>query len=790
MTHPTEVRQWPGHSMIVAVVATASRAAAARETVRTVLSVDPGSRCEVLDMDGRYRPYGPESVSTPQSAGLHVEAIRLTHDDETLLPSLTAIWSAHLLGEEPVLGLVPGVVLLGKPAWREDPRCTIAVARAAVPDPLRHPATSILANELFVLGTDALPHRDALERLAADWRTAHRWLDLFVPRLPHRFVVDDAVLVSRFNSGPDTVLRRKDRQLTRDGEAVVALDLAGVDPDHPWLFDARSRSSTGPLLSRNAALHELVAGVAAREREDAAAPLSDRPDQDLVRGIARAAIAAGRSLDTAYSRPREWMLELLPAGDRTPVARYLAGIRDARQDLMDAFPHVPGRDSVNLARWAIDYGIAEPGYDPALLRDAADLTIAAQPSLEQPDGGRPAGVNLVGYLTGELGVGTSARLMDEALEAAGVPTSTFAASAGLQSRAAATYRRTDGTRYDASLIAVNADQMEAVTGSLGDVVCGTYRIGMWYWEVESFPESRDAAFAFVDEVWAATDFVRDAIAERATVPVRTVTPPLPQRSVGDPPGVPARLNIPLERAWFFFAFDYLSTVQRKNPLGLVEAFTRAFPHGDDHGPVLVIKTLNAGMRMGEAERVRLAVAGRQDVILIEEYLEPEELRALMARCTAYVSLHRSEGLGLTIAEAMAWGRPVVVTAYSGNMQFTNDRNAFLVPCKMTAIPSDADPYPAGTLWADPDLDEAAAILRRIIDDPDSATAVGGRAEEDIRRLHSPEVAAQRVRESLRAGWDRRDEMLAQEASSARRPFLRRVRTRIRRAVFRAGGRRR
>lgn len=771
--------------MIVAVVATASRTAAARETVRTVLSVDPGSRCEILDLDGSYRPYGPERVTTPQSAGLHVETILLTHDDETLLPALTAIWSAHLLGEEPVLGLVPGVVLLVKPDWHEDPRSTIAVARAAVPDPLRDRETSILANELFVLGTDALPHRDALERLASDWRTANRWLDLYIPRLPHRFVVDDAVLVSRFNSGPETVLRVENRQLTRDGKPVVALDLAGVDPDRPWLFDSRSGSSTGPLLSRNAALHALVEGVAAREREDAALPLGERPDQDLVRGIARAAIAAGQSLDTACSRPQDWMLELLPVRDRMPVTRYLAGIRDARRDLMIAFPHVPGRDSVNLARWAIDHGVAESGYDPALLRDAADLTIAAQPALERAESRRPAGVNLVGYLTGELGVGTSARLMDEALEAADVPTSTFAASTGLQSPAAATYRRTDGTRYDTSLIAVNADQTEAVTRALDDVVSGTYRIGMWYWEVESFPASRDAAFALVDEVWAATDFVRDAIAERATIPVRTVTPPLPQRSVGDPPEVPVRLNIPLDRAWFFFAFDYLSTVERKNPLGLVDAFTRAFPHRDDHGPVLVIKTLNAGLRMGEAERVRLAVAGRQDVILIDEYLEPDELTALMARCTAYVSLHRAEGLGLTIAQAMAWGRPVVVTAYSGNMQFTNDRNAFLVPCTMTAIPPDADPYPAGTPWADPDLDQAAAILRRIVDDPGSATAVGRRAEEDMRGLHSPEVAAQRVREALRAARDRREEMLAHEARSAQRPFLRRVSARIRRAVFRA-----
>ncbi len=207
-------------------------------------------------------------------------------------------------------------------------------------------------------------------------------------------------------------------------------------------------------------------------------------------------------------------------------------------------------------------------------------------------------------------------------------------------------------------------------------------------------------------------------------------------------------------------------------------------------PVLVIKTLNAGLPMGEAERARLAVAGRQDVILIDEYLESDELTAFMARCTAHVSLHRAEGLGLTIAEAMAWGQPVSSPRTRATRNFTNDRNAFLVPCTMTAIPSDAEPYPACTRWAAPDVDQAAAILRRIVADPASATAVGRRAEEDIRRLHSPEVAALRMRESLRAAWERREDMLAHEARSARHPFLRRVRARIRSAVFRSDRRRR
>ncbi len=760
--------------MIVAVVVVAACAAAARETVRAALEIMPGVPCEVLDLDGHYQPVGTERVRTADGLRPRLDVIRLTHDEGAVLPSLTALWSAHLLdGGEAVLGIVPGVILESAPSWSEDPRITVAVARAT--EPTGHDGTdiSLLATEMFVLGTGANEHRAALERIVADWRSASRWLDLFVARVPHRVIVDDAVLVSSANSGSETVLCVEDRRLVRDGTPVVALDLVGLDPDRPWVFDGRTRRSSGPLLSRNPSLATMVKDLAARERSVPAA-LPQRCDAAVIRDIARSAAESGERLDSAITDLDSWLLELVPSGDRTPVVRYLAGVRRSRPDLTQAFPNVPGRDIARLARWATQHGVHEPRYDPALLRRAADVTLTAQPTPEK-GGRRPPGVNLIGYLSGALGIGTSARLLDAALEQTGVATSTFAVSVALQSRTSSQYRRTEGVRFDTSLLAVNADQAKAVAESLPDVVNGTYRIGMWYWEVETFPRSRDGAFAYVDEVWVATDFIRNAIAQHAPVPVRTVMPPLPQRGKGDPPAVPAGLQIPADRPWFFFAFDYLSTAERKNPLGLIEAFTRAFPVIEEDGPLLVIKTLNADRRVGDAERVRLAAAGRPDVLLVDQYLEPDDLTALMARCTAYVSLHRAEGLGLTVAEAMAWGRPVVVSAYSGTMQFTNTSNAYLVPCATTAIPLGAEPYPAGTPWGDPDLDQAASILRQIIRDPEVASAIGNRAAEDIRVLHSPEAAAVGVREALDAAWRRQRELRARSRIFWFRPLVQRLR---------------
>ena len=233
-----------GAAMIVAVVASESSVAAARETVRAVLAVDPDIRCEVLDLDGGYRPEASETVRTPLDAGLELDALRLTHDDTTYLTASTALWSAHLLDDQPVLGLVPGVLLQRRPAWGRDSATTAAVARAVEPT---SPEASLLANELFLLGTGALPQLSALRRLVADWRTSPRWLDLFIARVPHEVVVDDAVLVSSANSGPGTILGADVGGFTREGAPVVALDLVGMDPHRPWLFDSRPGRSLAPF---------------------------------------------------------------------------------------------------------------------------------------------------------------------------------------------------------------------------------------------------------------------------------------------------------------------------------------------------------------------------------------------------------------------------------------------------------------------------------------------------------------------------------------------------------------
>ena len=197
----------------------------------------------------------------------------------------------------------------------------------------------------------------------------------------------------------------------------------------------------------------------------------------------------------------------------------------------------------------------------------------------------------------------------------------------------------------------------------------------------------------------ATEFVRAAIAPHSPVPVLTLPPPL-WREPAAPTLTRAELGLPDGRPIVLFTFDFLSTAERKNPWGAVTAFRQAFPRrpGDrdespSKRPLLVIKSVNAGLRVADAERLRLLVAGDPDVLLVERRSTPAELDALFGHCDVYLSLHRSEGLGLTIAEAMCHAKPVVTTAYGGVVDFVDDSCGYAVPWRPAVIPAGCAPYP-------------------------------------------------------------------------------------------------
>jgi glycosyltransferase involved in cell wall biosynthesis len=212
---------------------------------------------------------------------------------------------------------------------------------------------------------------------------------------------------------------------------------------------------------------------------------------------------------------------------------------------------------------------------------------------------------------------------------------------------------------------------------------------------------------------------------------------------------------------FLFMFDFHSVIQRKNPFGLIEAFRRAFPEKGD--AVLLIKSSHAD---AAAVREMVRAARGANIKIVDTVLTREEINALYALSGCYVTLHRSEGFGLTPAEAMLAGRPVIATGYSGNMDFMSADNSYLVRYKLVELEQEYRPYEKGSVWADPDLDHAAELMRHVYENREEARLVGEKAREGVlSHLHPDVVREIMIRRLLRVAEYHNVAVPSQVASS-------------------------
>lgn len=273
---------------------------------------------------------------------------------------------------------------------------------------------------------------------------------------------------------------------------------------------------------------------------------------------------------------------------------------------------------------------------------------------------------------------------------------------------------------------------------------GVERIAVWYWELEQLPPEWVPQLSWADEVWAPTQFIADAFQNCVTVPVVPMLPGLELAPFAPQPR--ANFGLPDDRCVFLFSFDMGSVMSRKNPLAIIDAYRAAFRHDDRVH--LAIKVSRG--KTNERNLARLSAACQSiGATLIDKVLTREDTLALLNCADCYVSLHRSEGLGLGMAEMMAMGKPVIATAYSGNIDFMTTSSACLVDYEFTTITEDLSPYPMGCRWAEPSVAHAAEYLRWVYTNPDAARELGGRAKSHIQNVMSPRVAGERMAKRLR-----------------------------------------
>ncbi|MBW3579027.1 MAG: glycosyltransferase [Actinobacteria bacterium] len=425
--------------------------------------------------------------------------------------------------------------------------------------------------------------------------------------------------------------------------------------------------------------------------------------------------------------------------DGCGATRFAHCLYWARPDLRRSFPaaSTPGRVFSDWLRAAeLQPLAAVDGSAPALggrrlLRGAARrarrLLGRSEPQLsERPRPGpiRATGVNLVGYARAESGLGESMRSTGKALSRANIPAAVLDVSDRVYSRQggevpAATAR---GTPFDVTVFHLNPDELLGyATDSLAYRFAASWNIGFWFWETEEMPPSWSPALDAVDEVWVATSLLQAVFERHTDKPVTVVGLPV------DPPSDiladRARLGLPRDAFVVSYVSDAYSGLQRKDPLAAVEAFAAAYGPSYD-GAHLALKVSNLEKFPALWARLEAATA-TLPVTIVGEYLPRSELWGLLAASDVYLSLHASEGFGLTIAEAMALEIPCVVTAYGGNMDFTDEGSALLVPFeRVPAAGGPGEIYTGRGTWARPDVEVAAQNLRSLRDDRDLRRRLG------------------------------------------------------------------
>ena len=362
--------------------------------------------------------------------------------------------------------------------------------------------------------------------------------------------------------------------------------------------------------------------------------------------------------------------------------------------------------------------------------------------------GVPEGVNLVGYIRADMGLGVAARGLAAAFEAAGVPFNVVNMQHGIysaQTDHSWAHKEVAHSGYDVTVVCVNPDNSFYLRTQFSPELLGDrYVIAHWYWELPEMPDEWLPEFEYTDEVWAASNFIKDAISAKAPVPVVRV-PTVVNLKLGKRlPRVD--LGLPERRFLFLAMFDTKSVLERKNPLGVVRAFKKAFPN-DDESVGLILKFNNPDYDQPVMRAVRDEIGG-QNIFVIDRLLSRDDLTSLIDGCDCFVSLHRSEGFGLGPAEAMSLGKPAIMTNWSGNTDYMTADNCIAIDYRLVRLGRDYGPYKAHQHWAEPDLEQAAHWMQRIVAEPELAKTIGLRGYETINSQFSPQAVGRIIQARL------------------------------------------
>ena len=785
---------------------------AARVLAESYLRCHPGARFSVLVIDAGDGELGDLAAATPGVSLLGPGDLDLDAAEFARMAiaySVTELSTAvkpwllrRLLADSPTaIYLDPDIEVLapfgdevGALAAEHGIVLTPHVLEPMPRDGLRPTEADIMASGMFNLGfigvsrdADAFLsfwserlRQDAISSIDEQLFTDQRWVDNVPSMFPHTIVRDPGYNVAYWNVYQRPLARDADGAITAAGVPVRFVHYSGYRPERPWLTSMHFANRPRVLLSANPLLAELFDGYRtklvdagyAKALDDVPYRWNHLPDGSKVtpslrRTFRYAWIDAEHDGTPLPPSPFDSesgestgstgdFLEWAITADgqeqaRAGLNRWTMGLWRSKPELRQAYPAPLGVDARRFRTWCATAGIAQGDLLPVAVREA-------EPARTVPVDEDVVGANVLGYLTAGLGVGEMGRLVHDAVVASGLPVATVVEELTVSGRT--TNPRpavgVEDPRFAVSVLCVNADMTYPTLGLHPELADGRYVIGVWSWELAGFPASMHSAFGLVDEVWTISDYCASAIAEHAPPSVSVHTFPVPVRAA-DGPDRPAHAGTS-----FLFVFDHYSVFERKNPLAAVEAFRLAF--GDRDDVRLVIKSINGDKHPGDHERLLAAVGGDPRIEVVDGYLPADELAKLYSSTDCYVSLHRSEGFGLTVAEAMAQGLPVIATDYSATTELLTAETGWPVPYRLVAVGHGNPPYPADSRWAEPDVDAAAAAMLEVADHPELARERGAAARRHVLSTRTEEAAAEWVRARIEKAHLRWQEYAGERAA--------------------------
>lgn len=475
------------------------------------------------------------------------------------------------------------------------------------------------------------------------------------------------------------------------------------------------------------------------------------------------------------NRPR------LPAAARPRLSRFMELAACAIQH--PAFPVETSSPEARVAfrSWFARHAVAAFDCSPSLLLPllaSADAPLVAgrlsrpffsrRPaparswrSSQQPERDRQPGVTVVGPVCGAYGVSQLTRGVCLAVQVAGYPVEAFDLTPSFGGfvrenddvhRAEVQSLLTESPTRTTNLFAATADYVLGVDPQLAKALDlrRTTNVLYPYWELTGYPPPHAEIAGMFDEVWAPSLFIKESLENAIQREVIHMPPPVSVHL--DRHYARRDYRLPEDRFLFFFSFDAYSSLSRKNPAAVVRAFQRAFPGGVE-SVALVLRIVNFRKTLSKVnseldEELERLIAADERIVIADQKLTRSEFLGLMSNCDCYVSLHRSEGFGYGMAEAMLFDKPVIATNYSGNVDFARPDTALMVDYELVPVKPGEFLFGDGQLWAEADVDHAASLMRSVLHEDAAQQRMRQKARQWVAATYGTEVCGRRYRSRL------------------------------------------